>query len=100
LILNPWIEPQVFKHTYPTLGKNVCFLNAKKGPIQATICFKLVLGLLVFGPLSKVALICSHVAWKLLTNIWKFLYIILWFYLGALGLGWFFYWRNFTKNWN
>jgi hypothetical protein len=28
----------------------------KKGQIQGSICFKLVLGLLVLGPLSKVAL--------------------------------------------
>jgi hypothetical protein len=28
----------------------------KKGPIQGSICFKLVLGLLVLGPLSKVIL--------------------------------------------
>jgi hypothetical protein len=28
----------------------------KKGPIQGSICFKLILGLLVFGLLSKVAL--------------------------------------------
>jgi hypothetical protein len=28
----------------------------EKGPIQGSICFKLILGLLVFGFLSKVAL--------------------------------------------
>ncbi len=32
----------------------------KKGPIQGSICFKLVPGLLVLGPLSKVALIDTN----------------------------------------
>jgi hypothetical protein len=52
-ILDPWIEPQVFRHTHPTLGKSV-FLNMKKSPIQDSICFKLVPRLLVLWHLSKV----------------------------------------------
>ncbi len=32
----------------------------KKGPIQGSICFKLVPGLLVLGPLSKVTLIDTN----------------------------------------
>jgi hypothetical protein len=39
------------------LRKNV-FLNVKKGSIQGSICFKLVIGLLGLGPLSKVTLTC------------------------------------------
>jgi hypothetical protein len=55
-ILDPQIGPQAFRHTHCTLGKSV-FFNMKKGPTQGSICFKLVPGLLVPGPLSKVALI-------------------------------------------
>ncbi len=55
-ILDPQIGPQAFRHTHCTLGKSV-FFNMRKGPIQGSICFKLVPGLLVPGPLSKVALI-------------------------------------------
>jgi len=54
-ILDNWIEPQAFKHTHCTFEKNVSF-NVKKGPIQGSICFKLVPELLVPGPLSKVTL--------------------------------------------
>jgi hypothetical protein len=43
------IEPQAFKHIHCTLRK-IFFLNLKKGSVQGSICFKLVLGLLVFGP--------------------------------------------------
>jgi hypothetical protein len=50
LILDPQIELQASRHIHCTLGKNV-FMNMKKGPIQDSICFKL-----VPGPLSKVAL--------------------------------------------
>jgi hypothetical protein len=61
LILDPWIEPQAFKHTHCTLRTKV-FFNVKEGPIQGSICFKLVLGLLVHGPLFKVvALIYIYV---------------------------------------
>jgi len=48
-----WKRPQALKHTHLTFNKNV-FLNVKKGSIQGSICFKLVLGLLGLGPLSKV----------------------------------------------
>ncbi len=54
-VLDPQIEPQAFRHTHCTLKKNV-FLNVKNGPIQGSICFKLVPELLVPGFLSKVAL--------------------------------------------
>ncbi len=56
LILNPPIGPQAFRHTRCTLRFFIFFWNVKKGPIQHSICFKLVLGLLVLGSLSKVAL--------------------------------------------
>jgi len=75
-ILDPWIEPQVFRHTHPTLGKRV-FLNVKKSPIQDSICFKLVPRLLVLWPLSKVTsskfgaklgLPCPFFSWMPSTN--------------------------------
>jgi cytochrome c oxidase subunit IV len=40
----------------------VFFFGMKKGPIQGSVCFKLVVGFLVLGPLSKVALI-MHKIW-------------------------------------
>jgi len=43
----PQIEPPTFRHIHCTLGKS--FFNLKKGPIQSSICFKLVL-----TPLFKV----------------------------------------------
>jgi hypothetical protein len=49
------LDPQTFRHTHCTLRKKG-FLNVKKGPIQGSICFKLVPGLLVPVPLSKMAL--------------------------------------------
>jgi hypothetical protein len=55
LILDPQIRPQAFRHNHCTFFLNVIF-NVKKGPIQGSICFKLVPTLLVPGPLSKVAL--------------------------------------------
>jgi hypothetical protein len=54
-ILNNLIEHQAFRHTHCTIEKNVSF-NVKKGPIQGSICFKLVPELPVPGPLSKVTL--------------------------------------------
>jgi hypothetical protein len=54
-ILDPWIGPQAFKHTHCTIGNNVS-LNVEESLIQCSIWFKLVLGLLVFGSLFKVAL--------------------------------------------
>jgi hypothetical protein len=39
--------------THCIVGKNV-FFNVKKGPIQGSIWFKMVAGLLITGPLSKV----------------------------------------------
>jgi hypothetical protein len=42
--------------THSLYLKKFFFLNVKKDPIQGSICFKLVPGLLVPGPLSKVAL--------------------------------------------
>jgi hypothetical protein len=53
-MLNPQIGSLAFRHTHCTLEKNVIF-NVQKGPIQISICFKLVFGLLVPEPLSKVA---------------------------------------------
>jgi hypothetical protein len=53
LILDLQIEPQAFRHTHCTLKEKK--INLKKGPIQGSICFKLVLGLLVLVPLSKMA---------------------------------------------
>jgi hypothetical protein len=49
----------------------VCFFffGVKKGPIQGSVCFKLVVGLLVLGPLSKVALIMHNIWLKVLTVI-------------------------------
>jgi hypothetical protein len=55
LILDTQIGPQTFRHTHCTLIKKV-FKNVKKGLIHGSICFKLVPGLLVLGPLSKMAL--------------------------------------------
>jgi hypothetical protein len=49
LILNLQIGPKAFKHTCCTIEKKRIF-NVKKGPIQSSICFKLVLGLLVPKP--------------------------------------------------
>ncbi len=46
-------------NTYCTLRKNVYF-NVKKGPIEGSICFKLVPGLLFPGPLFKVVLVRAH----------------------------------------
>jgi hypothetical protein len=52
-ILNSQIGPQAFRHSHYTL--RIFFLKiVKKGPIQGSICFKLVPRLLVPGPLSKV----------------------------------------------
>jgi hypothetical protein len=71
--LDPWIEPQVFRHTHPTLGKSV-FLNVKKSPIRDSICFP---RLLVLWPLSKVtrskfdaklSLPCPFFSWTPSTN--------------------------------
>jgi hypothetical protein len=55
-ILVLWIGPQAFRHTHCTNRKK-CFFNVKKGSIQGPIWFKLILGLLVLGPLSTMALI-------------------------------------------
>jgi len=55
-ILVLWIGPQAFRHTHCTNRKK-SFFNVKKGSIQGPIWFKLILGLLVFGPLSTMALI-------------------------------------------
>jgi hypothetical protein len=54
-ILDTRIGPQAFSHNRCTIRQNV-FFNVKNGPIQDSILFKLVLGLLVLVPLSKVAL--------------------------------------------
>jgi hypothetical protein len=53
-ILDPRIGPQAFRHTHCTL-EIFYFFNVKKGSIQGSICFKVVPGLLILGPLSKVA---------------------------------------------
>jgi hypothetical protein len=51
-ILNPQIRPHTFRHAHYILEKNVFFCDAKKGPIEGSICFKLVPGFLVPEPLS------------------------------------------------
>jgi len=48
-------NPSLIKHTHCTLRNNNNN-NVEKGPIHGSICFKLILGLLVFGLLSKVTL--------------------------------------------
>jgi len=48
----PQIEHPTFKHIHNTLGKKK--IHVKKGPIQGSICFKLVPGLLGLAPLFKV----------------------------------------------
>jgi hypothetical protein len=58
-ILDLWIEPQAFRHIHNTLGK-FGFLNVKKGPIQGSICFKLVPELLIPRPLFKEDLILKN----------------------------------------
>lgn len=45
-ILNLRIGPQGFEHTHHTL-KILLIFNMKKGPIQASICFKLIPELLI-----------------------------------------------------
>jgi hypothetical protein len=50
-------DPKALNTLILPLRKNV-FLNVKKGSIQGSICFKLVLGLLGLGPLSKMTLTC------------------------------------------
>jgi hypothetical protein len=58
LILDLGIEPQTFRHSL----EKKCFFeweersNVKKGPMQGSICFKLVPGLLVLRPLFKVGM--------------------------------------------
>jgi hypothetical protein len=41
-------------------------LNVKKGPIQGSICFKLVPRFLVLGPLFKMAPNCAKGSWNFL----------------------------------
>ncbi len=60
LKLDLQIGPHTFRHIDYTLG--FFFYNVNKGPIQALICFKLVLGFLVLRPLSKVAL--KYTSWS------------------------------------
>ncbi len=51
------LQPQAIRHTPCTISKKMFFFkNVKKDRIQGSIWFKLVLGLLVLGPLSKMAL--------------------------------------------
>jgi hypothetical protein len=50
LILDFQIGPQTFRHAHCTLGGNV-FKKVKKVPIQGSICFKFVLGILILEPL-------------------------------------------------
>ncbi len=66
LILDPQIGHQVFKHTHCILKEKLFFFNVKKSPIQGSICFKLVPGLLVPGGLSNnlPLLGCSPKAFK------------------------------------
>ncbi len=56
LISDLQIQPQAFRHTHCISRKKNVFFNVKKGPIQGSICFKLVLELLVLLTLSKMAL--------------------------------------------
>jgi len=56
LILYFQIGPQVFKQTHCHCTVEKMFFKCEKNRIQGSICFKLVLGLLVLRPLSKVAL--------------------------------------------
>jgi hypothetical protein len=53
-ILDHWIGPKPFRHSLYL--RKIGFFNLKKGPIQGSICFKLIPGLLVPVPLSKVIL--------------------------------------------
>jgi hypothetical protein len=54
--LDPRIGTQAFKHTHYTSGNNNNNNNVEKGPIHGSSCFKLMLGLSVFGLLSKLTL--------------------------------------------
>jgi hypothetical protein len=73
VISDPWIGPQAFRHTNCTLRKNV-FINLKKGPIQGSICFKLVLRLLnevQFSHKMKVSFHMNKTALKLTLLRWQ-----------------------------